>query len=63
MLTLVMRPTSWQVVKLEFLYLYDIYYLQHNKDRDFKWYEITPLNVKVIKEERIKRKLRDRDEL
>ena len=58
-----MHPSSWQVVKHEFLYLYDVYYLQHNKDRELKWYETTPLDVKAIREERRKRRLQIRDEL
>ena len=58
-----MHSNSWQVVKHEFLYLYDIYYLQHNKDRELKWYKTTPVDMKAVKEERRKRKLYRKEEL
>ena len=55
---------SWEIVKHEAEHLYNIYFLKHDvTERKLKWYEAKPVDVRAIKEERKKRKLRERDEL
>ncbi|KAF8448342.1 endoplasmic reticulum Oxidoreductin 1-domain-containing protein [Terfezia claveryi] len=54
----------WEIVKHEAEHLYNVYFLKHDvTDRKVKWYEMKPVDVRAIKEERKKRKLRERDEL
>jgi len=55
---------SWEIVRHEAEYLYKIYFLKHDvAERKLKWYEMKPVDVRAIKEERRKRKLRETDEL
>jgi len=55
---------SWEIVKHEVKHLYNIYFLKHDvTKRKLKWYETKPVDVRAIKEDRKKRKLRERDEL
>lgn len=63
MLTDFMR-LRWQIFQHEVEHLYNIYFLRHDvTERKLKWYKLTPIDVKAMKEERRRRKLRARDEL